>query len=269
MRITTYIFILILFLQTSCTENLFSTTADKTSDDALLYSAQRYLDEADWDGAISAISALDTEARATRTAREIIISAYAGKCGFDFITFVQALADMSGRFFPFLLQAFPDAGTEEYNACIAAETELKALQSTETLGQVDHLKFVFVSMAKMGSLLNYKMATAANVYDSAKDPCNTAHISNDEVNQVVTGLALIVTNIADAALDDFDASDITDVCATLVTAGLTNICAMVNTSAVTSSARCAMRSILNESSSLGLGKCTGDIATCVCGGACI
>ncbi len=265
MKLSKYFILLVCFVLVACTENLFSTTADKTSDEAKMYAAQMYLDEANWDKAIESIGSLSSTAQATRDAKEILISAYSAKCGFNFINFIQSLGSMgSAKLFAFLLNAFPDAELVNNTACVNAETQLKALVAAHTATAIDHLKFVLLGMAKIGSILNYKLANASNTFNNAKDPCSAGDITNAEVDQLVTGFALIVTHIAEAALDGFDATSMTTICTTLVSYGLTDICAMTSTASVTSGARCAMRSLMNESSAIGLAKCTGDVSTCVC-----
>ena len=70
-----------------CSENLFKASANQTSDDALLYEAQQKLDERDFEGAITLMDSLSTEYAAAKDVRLVRVSALAGACGLEFITF--------------------------------------------------------------------------------------------------------------------------------------------------------------------------------------
>ena len=76
-----------------CNGNLYGELADKNSDDALIFDAKTAVNAQDYDSAITILTVqLSANGQLKTPAREVLASAYAGKCGLNFVNYVDALA---------------------------------------------------------------------------------------------------------------------------------------------------------------------------------
>ena len=82
-----------LFLVLGCTGNVLRELADKNTDDALLFDAKTAVNTQNYDEAINILTLrLSSSGQLKSEARSILASAYAGKCGLNFLEFVDGLA---------------------------------------------------------------------------------------------------------------------------------------------------------------------------------
>jgi hypothetical protein len=95
-------------LLAGCSANFLKELADKNSDDAIIYDAQKAVNELNYDSAIDLLTVkLSAVGKTKVLARETLASAYAGKCGLNFIDFVDGLASAtSGSAFVLVSSAF-------------------------------------------------------------------------------------------------------------------------------------------------------------------
>ena len=104
------IFFITAFVIFGCTGNLLRDLADKNSDDALLFDAKTAVNAQDYDTAIDILTnQLSSSAKLKVEARETLSGAYAGKCGLNFLDFVQGLADATSGS-AFVLASSPFVG---------------------------------------------------------------------------------------------------------------------------------------------------------------
>ena len=120
-----------LFNLSACEEpNLLGEFGKKNFDEALLVEAEIALNNRDYDRALLLYSSLSADFQGERETILKISSAYAGKCGLDFLTLVETLSDVDATsVFELLFAAFPDSSSDTRSACQEAETRLRGIGS--------------------------------------------------------------------------------------------------------------------------------------------
>ena len=262
----------------SCSVNILENFADKNTNEALYYDALDLLNDGNYVGAIEKIALMTGEYTGNREVITLKASAYAGLCGLNFLTLVEAIKGMgSTRLMPFLLSTFKSGSTSKIDNCVVAEDLIESIGSTAERTSDENMFLVLISFAKIGNVLSlYADSGQDGVVETNYDPCasGSSRVAGDlfdtDVRQLGTGITLAINNISavDSTVDlaDGSLSSINSACASLATLNPSyNFCSITNPADFTSSHLKGIRSILKESSTVGLGaNCTGDISACNC-----
>lgn len=263
--------------------NFFAQTANKETDAAYYEDAVKYVNELEYDKAIEAIGKMSTGGQATKESRETLAGAYAGKCGLDFISFFQGIGSAgSAAFFKMFMSAFDQVSVDPAS-CTQAETIMKSFGSTASERTSDQNLFLAVlSMAKIGTYLRAladtdstdnlgdgNMDTDFKVCDSTAPVTIPAgsiapfYISDDNMKEVITGMALILQNItAVAAVLSGTSMDALSTFETTCAALPDSPCSATDTASVSANAVTAFRGLL-ATTSMGIGAC-GDSSGITC-----
>lgn len=202
------IFAMISALSVGCGGNLFQLTAKKDSSEALYQDARDSLNDLDYDTAISKIVEIRTKdsnfyLRCEKVdgikicPREDLAGAYASKCGLNFVTFVSSLTSSTGTPFLFFMQKFKDVTVSPAN-CYEAQKVIETFGTTSAARSAEQNLFMAIlGMAKMGTYLR----DAADVNqdgsaDAGYSSCNSSSISIDYLRQVISGMGLVIDNLA-------------------------------------------------------------------------
>ncbi len=259
LMLRTWILLLLISSVLSCSSNLLEDSANTETTEAQLFQARLHLNDQEWAEAIAVINSLDASVIATREAQDILVSAYAGLCGIEFIAFVDTISNATGLLYPLLQQSFLNSTPATISNCVNSEFQLKNIDSSLGSTSTNYLKSIIVALAKIGNILNANADQDNDgVTDVGFDACDTADISDADVNELVTAVAIIATNTANAgssALSDYT-SDITDLCTEIEAVIGVNICSVTDTANVTPAMRTGMRNVIQEGQSVGLGTCT-------------
>ena len=207
--------------------------------------ANRALNQGNWSLAITTIGLMTTDGQATNEARFVLASAYGGQCGLSFLDFTSAFngADFSSiSFFEFLLEHFVDSDATNQTGCENAEQVYDLITDSSA---ADAINKVYLAMAKIGVVLNKgnNAAGEGNVWNSAGgfDLCDSGDLSDDDLNEIITGFSRIIVNAASAGLDGAVPS---------CPGGAD--CTLTNTADVDASDRTAFRAMLDTSTLPGL-----------------
>ncbi|MCB0347469.1 MAG: hypothetical protein KDD37_01470 [Bdellovibrionales bacterium] len=260
-----YILLLFLVGLTAC-KNLYDSTADTTSDEAMLFKMERYLNDFLWDDAIDVYGELSIDTQSEREPKTLYVSALMGRCGFEFISFVNSISDdldSGSNLFPLLLSAMPDATSSKVNDCIVANTQIQEIITDHGAQTSDYNMSVLNGLARMGILVNQSAADASNNLDPAFDPCDSGDMSDANVRQLVSAFARVINDIGSSSLS-FLGTSLDGLCDPGDVLEVAGVCDATDASSVTPAQICGMRALMNESSSIGFGTCTGDVATCAC-----
>lgn len=258
MRLKTALTLVLCLPLLSCS-NLFSDLSDRDSNKAKLYDAKRALDRSEWSVAIEKLSSLSSTYLLRRDVRALLASAYAGRCGMDFLNLVDAISnstDSDGTLFKTLLATMDDATDASILDCGLAETTLNSIGTADERTVDENLLMAFVQFGKIGAILNFLADTDGNnqfssTGDSAFDPCQNTSLpeadtasSKASANQLVASLAILIEAL-EATSSTIAEEDLGDLQAICDQAGTVNdICSATDASAVTTDQRRTIRAII-------------------------
>lgn len=273
-----------LFSSLSCSVNILDTFADKTTNEAHYVNAVQYVNQANYTAALNEISLITGAFLHDPKVVTLSASAYAGVCGLNFLTFVQALKGIgTTRIFPFLLSQFKGGTSAKVDACIAAEGLLNSLGSTALRTSDQNVLAALVGFAKIGTILGmYADSNQDGIPDPGYDACvetpratrPSTPVAGDwydsDLRQLGTGITLAFNSLsavsASVSLGAGSLSAIVGACG-LFSGALAsyNFCSVTDPVVFTTAQLKGIKSMLKESSSVGLGtNCTGDITACNC-----
>lgn len=192
----------------SCGGNLFQLTAKKDTSEAIYQDARTALNNLDYDSAISKITELQAKdstfyLRCEKVdgikicPREDLAGAYASKCGLNFVNFVSSLTSSSGSPFLFFMQKFKSIAVSPAN-CYEAQKVIETFASSSG-GRTSeqNLFMAILGMAKMGTYLR----EVADIdqdgsTDATFDSCDSTKISDNSLRHVISGMGLVIDNLA-------------------------------------------------------------------------
>lgn len=277
MRVLKIMMILCYFIATGCSVNILSEFGDRTTDKALLFDAQMLINESDWAGAIDKFSEMTDGFRAERDVRVLEASAYAGRCGLNFLDMIDLLANLGAtKLFLQLMTDFPGSNAQDISDCVQAETLLKAVDVDAADRTTDeNLLMTFVEFAKIGAILS-TYADASAPFGTTEwangDSCLPGSLPDADADELGVAIANAVASLTEVAasssLGGDQLTDFTAFCTAIdSTPGLGasyNFCTALNTGAMTGNMRKAVRSIIQENQYVGIGSCNNTLANCVC-----
>ncbi len=200
--------VLALLVAAGCGGNVFQLTAKKDTSEAIYQDARNSLNGLDYDTAITKLVALQTAdvsfyLRCEKVdgvkicPREDLAGAYASKCGLNFVSFVSALSSSSGSPFLFFMKKFQNVAVVPAQ-CYEAQKVIETFGASSSVRTSEQNLFMAVlGMAKIGT---YLRDAADKDQDGTTDAtftsCDSTLISNEYLKQVMTGMGLIIDNVA-------------------------------------------------------------------------
>jgi hypothetical protein len=262
------IFSILLF---SC-GNLLNEFGGKGTDEAYYEEARKFLNRKDWINAILTFQKISPQFLSQKKVRMEYASALAGRCGLNFLGYVEDLADAnlsSTTFMRYLMGRFSGvAVSPQY--CTQAEIQLKLLEADHGLQNSQRLFFVVLAMAKVGAYLRFWADQSpgglgdGNV-DTGFDSCSSTSLPDSVVTEVVTGFSIILQQLNNINLGL--SSDLQNSISTIQTICQAGVlfnpapCSQTNPQAVTAGERDSMRDVL-KSSTIGLENCLASNNSC-------
>ena len=201
----------------SCTRNYFDEFAKKDTKEALFFDAKLKLDESDFSTAIARFNSLSTNHPgyyADNSMASLHASAYAGRCGLDFISLLTNIQNAPpGALFSLLMSSFPGATTTSYTDCLDAENLLETIGDHTVRSGDENLLMAFLSLAKIGVILSSRAdADDDQATDAGFDQCNTTHLPTIEAREIGSGLSHMILSLAAVGTSYIDVSEITTMC---------------------------------------------------------
>ena len=243
----------------SCGDNAFEPFAqNSTTDEAVMYDVETLMNDQDYAGVITKITAQTTAFQARTDVMEYLTEAYLGKCGFQFLDFFSYFGGVSdNQLFRKFSYAFSERAVSPSD-CYTAQLKAEELSSSS---EKKTMLLLFIGMAKFGTYLRASLdvdGSAGNGNGVAeKSACTTANISDANMKQVITGLGLILQNFAGLIGDLLGADTSTAITTFLADceAALGDVDTDLNGSNDANSKVLAFRAMIDASSSMGLGTC--------------
>ena len=234
----------ILIFMTSCGKNVLSELGNPNSDDALLFDAKTAVDGQRYDEAITIVTTkVSTSGRTTTRAKEILASGYAGKCGLNFVNYINSLADSSAPQI-FVMVSAPFVGkVVDPASCLSSLQVLQSIGTYQTRTTNQNTFAAVVAMVLMGSatrLYTDDLPLMGNgVQDAIKISCS---LTDAQIDQVILGYGYMIENYAaissQLGSNASVVSDAINVCGSVS-------CASTDPAQITLAMRTAMRAIMN------------------------
>jgi hypothetical protein len=204
-RRLSFILILALALVASACGNLYSSLANKTTDDAIYESVLQAVDDKDWATALAQINSLSAAKKTEPAVIETWAGIYAGQCGLDFITYFDTISNASltgSTILKYLMNALTQQAVDP-PSCLLAQQKIEEI-STDPAQRTEaqNLFVAVLGMVKVGVYLrsNADVDSTGNLGDGSIDAgynsCQTTSISDADVTQVITGMGLVITNLS-------------------------------------------------------------------------
>lgn len=264
-----------LILSGGCSKNVLETIADKNTDDALFTAAKKSLDEGSYASAITSISGMSTKGKAGADVQTVLGSAYAGKCGFNFINFFTNLSDAGFdniNFFTFTMQAFTGTAVSPVDCTTAIDIFNATYPNVNRRPTDVALMMTLLGLAKMGTYVRNKADLDGDselgdgIVDTAFNACND--FTSDEVGEITTGLGVFLINflaLGNGLFGGEDSKEAVNIFAkacNLATGGTLEsdgsvtggACTKTSAAEITAGEVALMRDVL-QSDSFGLGQC--------------
>lgn len=250
--------------------NAFKEFAKTDSDAALLFEARKQMNDARWDEAITLMNRMSAVARADRSTKAVMASAYAGRCGLNLIRLAEQLANSSGQnFLSLLLYTFRTSSGTSIADCQQAEALLLSISSDPAVRTDDeNVMLAFIDFSKVGAILaTYADTDGDGTAEPTFDSCNTAHLPDAMLREIGTGLTLAVGSLAASggSIGSALSTSVTSACSAL--AGINpsyDFCSVTTPTGFSVDQVKALGGIVKTSDNPGLGTCTGSISACVC-----
>lgn len=237
--------LILMFALSGCT-NIFKSGSKKDSDEAIFEEIQKSVDASDWDTALTQFSSLSVAYKSRTDVIEAWAGVYAGKCGLNFLTYVDSLRNASlvgTTLFKYIMDGFTTTTVSPAH-CDLAQAKMEEISALAAGRTADENLFMAVlGMVKMGTYLrSLADANQDGVTDPAFNSCSTASLSDANLNSIITGMGLVSDNIVSLA-----AMGVTGSLST-VTAQCGASCGIVDPAAVTALDRAVFRDLLKTGS---------------------
>jgi len=231
-----------------CDNNLLSETAKRDTPEAILFEAQELMNASRFSDAVAKIETLDAATLAQRDVTVLRASAYAGRCGLNFISLVNSLKNLSSTntFLKALLSSMRTSSG--FADCRTAEDLIESVGATGALRSEDeNILLAVVSFAKLGSILAVTADADDNgAADAGFNACTG--LSDNQAREIGSGISIAleslqgVSGIADSAL-----SQINTVC------GVVPVCSKTNPADYTALEILAIKTAVHDDNDIGLG----------------
>jgi hypothetical protein len=248
----------------SCT-NVFTPMADTGTDPALLYEAKLLIDQHDFTGAISSITSMTSTGQASTAARDVLASAYAGRCGLDAITLAQNLGTSSNNsLFAVLFSGFLGSTAQSVSDCRTARGILAAMTSPSI---DEDILLTLVAFSTIGATLNHDFDTNHdNVIDSPINQCAASPLSDSDAVDVFVNIAYAITALTNAGSTIAGSSlgAINTLCAALPDP---TVCNRTDPASYTANDILVLRGVITANQYIGLANCNTapyTVVSCTC-----
>lgn len=243
------ILVLLSMLQLSCSNNIFSEAASKNSEDALLIDAQTAVNAQQYQTAIDIVTLqLSQQTQAKASTKEILASAYAGKCGLNFINFVNALSTATSGS-AFVLVSVPFIGqVVDPPSCLLSLNVIESIGTTAQRTSTENAFASVVGMSLMGAAVRLYTDNSPIDGNGTQDSNNiSCTLTNTQIDYVVLGFGFMSKNFSYLGSAQLGSSSQTtlDTIITTCTSIAGNNCTITDPAAITQSTRDTIMDLMN------------------------
>lgn len=234
-------------LQLSCSQNVFSGMASTSTDDALLIDAQTALNHQDYQVAIDIIlNQLSSEGRQKTQAKELLAGGYAGKCGLNFLSFIDALSNAATGT-AFTLTATPFVGVAvDPASCLLSLNTMNTIAPAASRTVSQNVFAAIAGMSLMGAATRlYTDNSPVNGNGSQDSAGISCSLTDAQVDYIILGFGFMSENFSSLGSSQLGSnsatfSDLMNLCSSLGTS-----CNVTSASSITPALRTVFRKLMN------------------------
>ncbi len=243
------ILIIFLVLTQACQNNLMDGFGSHDADDKHYSNALEALNEERYDDSIGIINQqMSPAGQAQVKSRELLASAYAGKCGLNFLDYTSRLAQLSSGS-PMYLTMYPFIGrTALPDFCRQSLLIIESLGPTELRTVNQNTFAAIVGMVLLGSTLRTSADISPVFGNGIADVDICAAVTDDEVDNMLIGFGHFNKNLSyvnDSLIGSFSNTSLANVGATCTAQFGAETCEVTDASEITPTMRLAFRDLAN------------------------
>ncbi|MBC7465101.1 MAG: hypothetical protein H7256_03850 [Bdellovibrio sp.] len=240
--------ILFLGMAFGCSKNVFKDSAATDSDQSLLVDAKQAVNAFDYQTAIDIITLkMTATGQAQVSTKDVLASAYAGKCGLNFVLYLNSLSHAtSGTAFKLMMTPFVGIAADPAS-CLQSLTTLQAIGTTAQRTSNENAFAAVVGMSLMGSEVRTSVdITPTNGNGTVEG--NVCAMTDNQIDFVILGLGNMIQNFSYLTVGQLGSSsqvsinDLITICTSIP--GVTS-CSITDPTAITAPLRVAIRNLLN------------------------
>jgi hypothetical protein len=250
----------LIILTASCSQNYLKELSDKNSDDAIIYDAKVAVNEQNYDHAIELLTQrLSAGSQTKAEAREVLAGAYAGKCGLNFLTFIDGLANaVSGSIFRLVSNPFIGVDVDA-NYCLDSLQTLDLIGAPDARTTNQNAFASIVGMVLMGASTRSYTDDSPVGGDGNQDSVGiSCGLTNSQIDNIILGFGYMsqnITAISASQIGSISSNTILQAIAAC-TALAGSSCEITNPSAINNSLRDVFKDLLNTTQ-YGIGAADG------------
>lgn len=189
---------IIFFLSSSCSENLLSGSSDVDPDDDYYSKAMDSLNQQDYDSAIAIITTkVSANGQTTVRSRDLLSSAYAGKCGLNFLDYTDKLSQLStGSAFSMMMSPFVQAAIADPTYCRQALATLELIGPTESRTANQNVFASITGMVLIGTALRTSADLSPALGDGTTDVNLCTGLTDAQVDDIIIGFGYFNKNFS-------------------------------------------------------------------------
>jgi hypothetical protein len=195
-KLTLVFFAMIFTVFVGCSGNVLSGFASTDTDAALIYQAKQAINAQNYQEAINIITLqVSSSGQTLVEARETLASAYAGKCGLNFINYTESLSNAVGGS-AFQLMSFPFIGeTVDPDSCLLSAQTMDLIGPTVSRNIDQNTFTAIVGMVMLGSATRQYTDDNPIGGDGTQDAPNiSCGLTNSQIDKIVLGYAYVAQN---------------------------------------------------------------------------
>lgn len=239
--------IFIFFITSACQENLLSGFGSSSEDEARYMAAKEALNNQQYDAAIDIITnQMTIEMQSQAKVKEVLMSSYGGKCGWNLLDYTEALSQSStGTAISIMMGPFVGE-TVSIVDCIKSLETLESIGPAEARTINQNLFGSIAGMVLVGAATRSYVDKSPALGNGVSDVNICDDLTNDQIDDIILGFGHLSKNFAAVAEDligsysDLSMSDLIDICNDY---GVT--CDVTSKSQINGAARLFFRNLLN------------------------
>ncbi len=187
------VFLLIL----SCSKNILTTDASSNNDDAFYQQALDYLNQKKYDEAILVISTkISVQNQMTPSVRELLASNYAGKCGLEFIPYIDKLSTANtGSALRVMMEPFINSVVDP-SFCKQALATIDLIGTTSNRTVNQNFFASVVGMVLLGTSLRSYADINPILGDGVADVDICAAVTDQQIDDMIIGFGYFNLNFS-------------------------------------------------------------------------